>query len=125
VATLDSRSAIRWSCARCDVSVGQIDERAAPLPLTWTRSEGLTYCLSCSRARAADEAMDLLPDSITGEVRAKLRRKALIRFEITRSPDSPNRVIASACRTSSMAVAAVRDEIDGPLLTTAVATADT
>jgi hypothetical protein len=59
--------------------------------------------------------MDLLPESITGEVRAKLRRKALIRFEITRSPDSPNRVIASACRTSSMAVAAVRDEIDIPL----------
>jgi hypothetical protein len=123
VATLDSRSAIRWSCARCDVSVGQIDERAAPLPLTWTRSEGLTYCLSCSRARAADEAMDLLPDSITGEVRAKLRRKALIRFEISRSPDSPNREIASACRTSSMAVAAVRDEIDIPL-STGVAAAD-
>jgi hypothetical protein len=59
--------------------------------------------------------MDLLPDSINGEVRAKLRRKALIRFEIGRSPDSPNRVIASACRTSSMAVAAVRDEIEIPL----------
>jgi hypothetical protein len=59
--------------------------------------------------------MDQLPESITGEVRAKLRRKALIRFEISRSPDSPNRVIASACRTSTMAVAAVRDEIDVPL----------
>jgi hypothetical protein len=115
VDALDTRTAVRWTCARCDVSVGQIDDRLAPLPPTWTHSEGLTYCLSCSRARAADEAMDLLPDSITGEARAKLRRKALIRFEITRSPDSPNRVIASACRTSTMAVSAVRDEIDIPL----------
>ena len=109
------RSAVRWSCARCQVSAGQIDERPSPVPPTWTRSEGLAYCLSCSRARAADEAMELLPDSITGEVRAKLRRKALIRFEITRSPESPTRVIASACRTSTMAVAAVRDELDLPL----------
>lgn len=67
--------------------------------------------------------MDLLPDSITGEVRAKLRRKALIRFEITRNPASPNREIASACRTSTMAVAAVRGEIDIPL-STGAATAD-
>jgi len=64
-----------------------------------------------------DEAMELLPETITGEARAKLRRKALIRFEISRSPDSANRVIASACRTSTMAVAAVRDEIDIPLST--------
>ena len=121
VDALDTRTAVRWTCARCDVSVGQIDDRLAPLPDTWTRCEGLTYCLSCSRARAADEAMDLLPDEITGEVRAKLRRKALIRFEITRSPASPNRVIASACRTSTMAVAAVRDEIDIPLSSAAAA----
>jgi hypothetical protein len=67
--------------------------------------------------------MELLPETITGEARAKLRRKALIRFEISRSPDSPNRVIASACRTSTMAVAAVRDEIDIPL-STGVASAD-
>jgi hypothetical protein len=59
--------------------------------------------------------MDELPDSISGEVRAKLRRKALIRFEVRRNPDSPNRAIASACRTSTMAVAAVREEIDIPL----------
>lgn len=107
--------AVRWSCARCQVSAGRIDADPAPLPTTWTRSEGLTYCLSCSRARAADAALDQLPESITGEVRAKLRRKALIRFEIGRSPASPNRVIAGACRTSSMAVAAVREEIDLPL----------
>jgi hypothetical protein len=119
----DMRSEVRWSCARCEVSAGQIDDRPSPLPPTWTTSEGLAYCLSCSRARAADEAMELLPETITGEARAKLRRKALIRFEISRSPDSANRVIASACRTSTMAVAAVRDEIDIPL-STAAAPAD-
>jgi hypothetical protein len=67
--------------------------------------------------------MELLPETITGEARAKLRRKALIRFEISRNPDSPNRVIASACRTSTMAVAAVRDEVEIPL-STGVASAD-
>lgn len=104
--------AVRWSCARCQVSVGRMDGRGSPLPDTWTRSEGLTYCLSCSRARAADAAMDSAPEAASREDRVRLRRKALIAFEIDRAPAAPDRVIAGACRTSSMTVAAVRDELD-------------
>ena len=106
-----SAQAVRWSCARCEVSVGRIDGASADLPDTWSRSEGQTYCLSCSRARASEEASDAAPESITREDRIKVRRRALIAFELARTPAAPDRAIANACRTSSMAVAAVRGEL--------------
>ncbi|HEU4600103.1 MAG TPA: hypothetical protein VFS26_10160 [Solirubrobacterales bacterium] len=39
---------------------------------------------------------------------------ALIEFEIGRAPEAPNRTIALACRTSSAAVAAVRNGLERP-----------
>jgi hypothetical protein len=103
--------AARWSCARCEVSVGRIDGKTSCLPDTWTRCDGLTYCLSCSRARAADAALDSATESASREDRVRLRRSALIAFEIGRAPAAPDRAIANACRTSSRTVAAVRDEL--------------
>jgi hypothetical protein len=110
--------AIRWSCARCQVSVGRIDGESSRLPDTWSSTHGLTYCLSCSRALAAEAASDSAPESITREDRVKLRRRALIAFEIVRTPAAPYRAIANACRTSSKAVATVRGELadDAPVL---------
>jgi hypothetical protein len=104
---MDTRE-IRWTCARCEVSVGHMNGEAEPLPDTWTRAAGATYCLACSRARAGEEAVVSAPESSSREDRAKLQRSALIAFEIARTPEAPNRVIANACRTSAMAVAAVR-----------------
>jgi hypothetical protein len=40
--------------------------------------------------------------------RAKIRRRALIEFEIGRNPEATNRTIAHSCRTSSATVAAIR-----------------
>lgn len=40
-----------------------------------------------------------------------LRRTALIAFEIDRTPTASDRAIANVCRTSSKAVAAVRDQL--------------
>jgi hypothetical protein len=94
------------------VSVGRIDGGGSDLPGTWSRSEGLTYCLSCSRARAADAVMDAAPEGTSREDRMRLRRKALIAFEIDRVPAAPDRVIAGACHTSSRTVGAVRDELE-------------
>lgn len=108
-----SAQAIRWSCARCKVSVGLIDGTGSALPDAWTRAEDLTFCLTCSRARAVDAAMDSIPESTRSEDRVRLKRKALIEYEIARTPAAPNRVVANACRTSSKTVAAVRDEM-GP-----------
>jgi len=104
--------AIRWSCARCKVSVGQIDGGASLLPRTWSHVEGEALCLTCSRAHAGEAAMDSAPEATSREDRVKLRRTALIEFEIERAPEAPNRTIALACRTSSAAVAAVRTERD-------------
>ena len=56
--------------------------------------------------------MDSAPDACTGEERIRLRREALIRFEIDRTPEAPNRTIANACRTSPKTVANVRDMLE-------------
>jgi len=104
--------AVRWSCARCQVSVGRIDGEPTLLPASWSRDAEEILCLTCSRARAGETAMDSAPDAISREERVRLRRTALIEFEIDRAPEAPNRTIALACRTSSAAVAAVRTELE-------------
>jgi hypothetical protein len=106
--------AVRWSCARCGVSVGRIDSEPTSLPGTWTQMGGEIYCLACSRARAGEAAIDSAPDETSGEDLAKVRRTALIEFEILRAPEAPNRTIARACRTSSVAVANIRSAMLEP-----------
>lgn len=56
--------------------------------------------------------MESAPAASSREDRVKLRRTALIEFEIGRVPEAPNRTIALACRTSSGAVAAVRGQLE-------------
>lgn len=58
--------------------------------------------------------MESAPAASSREELVRLRRTALIEFEIGRLPEAPNRAIALACRTSSAAVAAVRDELERP-----------
>ncbi|HET8565943.1 MAG TPA: hypothetical protein VFL77_05670 [Solirubrobacterales bacterium] len=58
--------------------------------------------------------MNSAPAFCTREERVRLRRTALIKFEIARAPGAPNRTIALACRTSSAAVAAVRSGLERP-----------
>ena len=106
--------AVRWSCARCEVSVGQIDGGPTQLPATWSQADGQVLCLTCSRAQAGEAAMEAVSAATSREDRVKLRRTALIEFEIDRAPEAPNRTIALACRTSAAAVAAVRDELEPP-----------
>jgi uncharacterized Zn finger protein (UPF0148 family) len=110
-------AAIRWSCARCEVSVGRIDGEPTLLPTSWSRADGQVLCLTCSRAQAGEAAMDSAPAATSREDRVRLRRTALIEFEIDRAPEAPNRTIALACRTSSAAVAAVRTERDSAAAT--------
>jgi hypothetical protein len=55
--------------------------------------------------------MESAPDTASREDRVRLRRNALIEFEIVRAPTAPDRVVANACRTSSRAVSVVRDEL--------------
>ena len=110
--------AVRWSCARCEVSVGRIDGGPTLLPASWSRSDGQILCLGCSRAQAGEAAMDSAPAASSREDRVRLRRTALIEFEIDRAPEAPNRTVANACRTSIAAVAAVRNKLEQPAPTT-------
>jgi hypothetical protein len=110
--------AVRWSCARCEVSVGRIDGEPTLLPATWSRAAGQILCLGCSRAEAGEAAMDSAPAATSREDRVRLRRTALIEFEIGRAPEAPNRTVANACRTSIAAVAAVRDKLEQPTTAT-------
>jgi hypothetical protein len=104
--------AVRWSCTRCRVSVGRIDDKPTMLPASWLRAGGHVLCLTCSRAQAGEAAINSAPAASSREDRVRLRRTALIEFEIGRVPEAPNRTIALACRTSSATVAAVRDELE-------------
>lgn len=104
--------AVRWSCARCKVSVGKIDGEPSLLPKTWTRLDGQAFCLACSRTRAGEAAIGSAPAASSREELVLLRRTALIEFEIDRAPEAPNRTVALACRTSPAAVAAVRNRLD-------------
>lgn len=84
------------------------------LPPSWSRLGGQLLCLACRRARAGEAAMDSAPATSSREDLTRLRRTALIEFEIGRAPEAPNRTIALACRTSNAAVATVRDELERP-----------
>jgi hypothetical protein len=104
--------AARWSCARCQVSVGRIDGEPTLLPTSWSLTDEEALCLTCSRAQAGEAAMESAPAATSREDRVRLRRTALIEFEIDRAPEAPNRTIALACRTSPGAVAAVRTDLE-------------
>ena len=84
------------------------------LPATWDASTAGTYCLNCRRERAAQAALDSAPENSPLDVRAKLRRAALIEFEVSRRPDHGDGVIAKACRSSVSAVAAARQRLKLP-----------
>jgi hypothetical protein len=102
-----------WSCQRCGVSARRIDGAAIPLPEGWASSSEGCYCLSCRRERVADQALDSAP-SDSREARAKLRRAALIEFEVRRTPEYSDGQIAKAARSSIAAVAKARQRLQLP-----------
>jgi hypothetical protein len=106
--------ATKWTCDRCGVAVGRMDGARVPFPPAWDRGEDGTYCLGCRRDRAAQAALDSAPEDSPIEVRAKLRRAALIEFEVSRRPDHGDGAIAKACRSSVSAVAAARRRLKLP-----------
>ncbi|HET6998206.1 MAG TPA: hypothetical protein VFI03_06415 [Solirubrobacterales bacterium] len=104
----------KWTCDRCGVSVGRMDGSRVPFPEAWERCDDGTFCLGCRRDRAAQAALESAPNDSPIEVRAKLRRAALIEFEVSRRPDHGDGAIAKACRSSVSAVAAARRRLNLP-----------
>ncbi len=106
-----SNKARKWTCDQCGVSAGRIDGAPILLPNVWASSADGCYCLVCRRERAAAAALESAPSDSPMEVRAKLRRAALIEFEVHRTPDHSDGTIAKACRTSVSAVAKARSRL--------------
>jgi hypothetical protein len=112
--TATSTTAKKWTCNQCGVSISRMNGEKVELPDTWDANSEGTYCLICRRDRAAQAALDSAPEDCTIDTRAKLRRAALIEFEVSRRPDHGDGIIAKACRSSVSAVAAARRRLDLP-----------
>lgn len=109
-----SNRARKWTCDQCGVSASRIDGEPTPLPDAWTISPEGQYCLSCRRERAGNAALESAPSDSPNDTRAKLRRTALIEFEVHRAPDHSDGAIAKVCRTSAAAVAKARSRLQLP-----------
>ena len=79
----------KWTCDGCGVTISRIGGERVALPESWERSDAGTFCLHCRRERAAQAALDAAPADSPIEARAKLRREALIEFEVRRRPSAP------------------------------------
>jgi hypothetical protein len=104
----------KWTCDGCGVSASRIDGEYTSLPDSWVASEEGQFCLVCQRDRAANAALESAPSDSSLDARAKLRRAAVIEFEVRRTPHQTNGVIAKACRSSATAVAQARDRLQLP-----------
>ena len=107
-------TAMKWTCDGCGLAVSRMDGERTGVPETWSSSDDGLHCLICRRERAADEAIASAPSDSPVEVRAEIRRAALIEFEVRRNPDHPDGVIARTCRSSAPAVAKARERLDIP-----------
>ncbi len=106
-----ARTACKWTCDRCGVSVARIDGGAATLPESWTTGADGRFCLTCRRDRAGEAALEEAPVDSSNATRVKVRRSGLLEFEVRRAPDRADNEIAKACHTSASAVAAARQSV--------------
>ena len=107
-------TAKKWTCDHCGVTVSRAGGEKVELPESWDASEEGTFCLLCRRERAARAALAEAPKNCGLEARAKLRRAALVEFEVRRRPNHGNGEIAKACRSSVAAVVAARKRLKIP-----------
>jgi len=107
-------TATKWTCEGCGVSAGQVDGESVPMPSSWVGTAQGIFCLVCRRDRAGEAAIAAAPSDSPIATRAKLRRAALIEFEVSRTPDQADGMIARACRTSVSAVSRARRRLELP-----------
>ncbi len=112
--SVSSATAKKWVCDGCSMSASQIDGEPTEIPDTWASSAEGRFCLVCRRDRAANAALEAAPANSSLDARAKLRRAAVIEFEVRRTPTHTNGAIAKACRSSATAVAQARDRLQLP-----------
>lgn len=101
----------KWTCAGCGVASSRADSKMVPLPEAWEACGDGTFCLGCRRQRVAEAALDSAPAEMDRDSRARLRRSAVVDFEVLRVPERTNGAIAKSCRSSISAVAAARQRV--------------
>lgn len=111
---MSASTAKKWTCDECGVIVSRAGGERVAMPESWDASEEGTFCLLCRRERAARAALARAPKDSGLEDRAKLRRAALVEFEVRRRPNHGNGEIAKACRSSVAAVVAARKRLKLP-----------
>ena len=107
-------TAYKWTCSGCGVATSRSDAEEAPLPESWEACAEGAFCLGCRRQRAGEAAVETAPAEADRGARARLRRTALVEFEVRRAPEKTNGSIAKACRTSIPVVAAARRRMGAP-----------
>jgi hypothetical protein len=104
----------RWTCSGCKVTVRYAaGSKSTPRrPEGWTKQGGQWLCLHCQREKAVEKATI----GANGDGWAS-RRQALLEFELRRSPNEPDGVIAKRANCSTGHVRKVREELvrDGKL----------
>jgi hypothetical protein len=99
----------RWTCAGCEVTVRYAaGSKSTPRrPEGWTKAGGQWLCLHCQREKAVEKATI----GANGDGWAS-RRQALLEFELRRSPEEPDGVIAKRANCSTGHVRKVREELE-------------
>jgi hypothetical protein len=103
-----------WTCARCQVTASWMPGCEAGCPADWREVDGKLYCLACRRAEAGDLGVATGTEEGGAAGRARLRRVAVVEFEVKRDPSRTNGAIARACRTSVPAVVRARERLGMP-----------
>lgn len=99
----------RWTCSGCEVTVRYAaGSKATPRrPEGWSKAGGRWLCLHCQREKAVEKATV----GSGGDGWAS-RRQALLEFELRRSPEEPDGVIAKRANCSTGHVRKVREELE-------------
>lgn len=105
--TRGSRGPHRWTCTGCEVTVRYTADATSPprRPEGWAKRSGRWLCLHCRREQAVEKATQ------KGEDGWASRRQALVEFELRRSPDEPDGVIAKRANCSTGHVRKLRTEL--------------
>ena len=95
-ALIDAPRSRSWRCSDCKVSVSFAADRAPVQPEGWVKKSKRWVCLRCQRERVMD-----LAASGQGADGWASRREALMEFELLRTPDESDVVIAKRANCST------------------------
>src|SRR5262245_4779898 len=106
VALIDAPRSRSWRCSDCKVSVSFAADHAPDQPDGWVKKSNKWLCLRCQRERVMDRAA-----SGTGADGWASRREALMEFELLRTPEESDVVIAKRANCSTGHVRKARQSL--------------